>query len=174
MKLFKLGRLHGTLDIANIQVTGITPYGTSQNLGTFGFVTTGDPGEYRLPGGLNEWIQLQFTLIGSACKLNSYQTKAYPAPARQHVYTITVNCFANETDRFGLDVTDPESPRQRLQNLRDVEETGNEIRYVEFTNQGAVAQLVLLDQLEFKSFSRPNIEDDFGGYITLRLRTTEH
>jgi len=174
MKLFKLGRLHGSLDVGNITITGISPFGVTDNLGTFGFDLDGDPGEFRLPGGLNEWIQLQFSLDGSTSALNSYQVKAYPAPARQHVYTITVNCFRNETDRFGLDVTDPETPRQRLQNLVDLEETGNEIRYVEFTNEGSVAQLVLIDQLEFRSFSRPNIEDDFGGYITLRLRTTEH
>jgi len=174
MKLFKLGRLHGALDVGNITVTGIVPFGVTENLGTFGFDLDGDPGEFRLPGGLNEWIQLQFSLDGATSALNSYQAKAYPAPARQHVYTITVNCFRNETDRFGLDVTDPETPRQRLQNLVDLEEVGNEIRYVEFTNEGSVAQLVLIDQLEFRSFSRPNIEDDFGGYITLRLRTTEH
>ena len=173
MKLFKLGRIHGALDVANIQVTGIAPFGVVSNLGTFGFVSNGDPGEFRLPSGLNEWIQLQFTLQGAACVLNSYQTKAYPAPARQHVYTITVNNFRNETDRFGLDVTDPEDPRKRLQNVVDLEQKGDEIRYVEFTNQGSIAQLVVIDQMEFKSFSRPNIEDDFGGYITVRLRTTE-
>jgi hypothetical protein len=122
---------------------------------------------------LNEWIQLQFSLQGSGAVVSSYQVKAYPAPARQHVYTLTVNCFRNETDRYGLDVTDPETPRTRFQNLVDLEKIGNEIRYVEFTNSGAVATIALIDQLEFKSFSRPNIDDDFGGYITVRLRTTE-
>jgi hypothetical protein len=172
-KLFKLGRVHGTLNVANIQVTGIAPFQSDTNLGTFGFITAGDPGEFRLPAGLHEWIQLKFDLQGSACVLNSYQTKAYPAPARQHILLLTVNCFRNETDRFGLDVTDPETPRQRWQNLVDLETAGNEIRYVEFTNQGSIAQLVMIDQLEFKSFSRPNVEDDFGGYVTLKLRTTE-
>jgi hypothetical protein len=173
MKLFKLGRLHGTLDKANIQITGITPFGGNTNLGTFGFLPTGDPGEYRLPSGLNEWIQLQFDLQGSACVFNSYQVKAIPAPKRQHIITFTVNCFINETDRYGLDVTDPETPRKRFKNLQDLEAAGNEIRFVEFTNQGSVAELVVIDQLVYHGFSRPSITDDFGGYITLRLRATE-
>lgn len=173
LKLFKLGRVHGSLDVASIQITGIAPFQENTNLGTFGFVSE-DPGEFRLPSGLHEWIQLQFDLQGSGCVLNSYQTKAYPAPARQHVFMLTVNCFTNETDRFGLDVTDPETPRQRLQNVVDLERIGDEVRYVEFTNEGSVATIVLIDQLEFKSFSRPNVEDDFGGYITFRLRTTEN
>jgi hypothetical protein len=172
-KLFKLGRIHGTLDQGNVQITGIAPYGATSNLGTFGYTNNTDPGEFRLPAGLNEWIQLQFSLQGSGAVVSSYQVKAYPAPARQHVYTLTVNCFRNETDRYGLDVTDPETPRTRFQNLVDLEKIGNEIRYVEFTNSGAVATIALIDQLEFKSFSRPNIDDDFGGYITVRLRTTE-
>jgi hypothetical protein len=174
LKLFKLGRVHGALDVANIQVTGIAPYGVSQNLGTFGFLNSTDPGEFRLVGGTNEWLQLQFAITGTGGILNSYQVKAYPAPSRQHIITLTANCFSNEVDRFGLDVTDPQTPRVRWQNLVDLEAAGNEIRYVEFTNQGSTAQLVVIDQLEFKSFSRPNIEDDFGGYITMRLRTTEN
>jgi hypothetical protein len=36
-----------------------------------------------------------------------------------------------------------------------------------------VAELVQIDQLEYKGESRPNIDDDFGGTITVRLRTTE-
>lgn len=84
----------------------------------------------------------------------------------------TVNCFRNEVDKFGLDVTDPELPRQRWQNVVDLKNAGNEIRYVEFTNQGAVAELVLIDQIEFRSYSRPTIDDDFGGYITMKLRKT--
>jgi hypothetical protein len=44
---------------------------------------------------------------------------------------------------------------------------------VEFTNSGSVAQLVVIDDLAYQSFSPPSIEDDFGGYITFKLRATE-
>jgi hypothetical protein len=173
LKMFKLGQLRGALDVANIQVTGITPFAGEYNLGTFGFIPDGDIGEFKLPTGLNEWIQLRFDLQGSACVLNSYMVKALPAPEKQHLIEFTVNCFFNEVDRFGLDVTDPETPRQRFENLKELEASGVETRFVEFTNQGPVASLVQIDQLEYKGESRPNINDDFGGYITVRLRTTE-
>lgn len=173
LKLFKLGRLHGTLDVANIQITGIAPFKSDTNCGTFGFLASGNPGEFGLPSGLNEWIQLKFSLQGSACVLNSYQVKAIPAPKRQHVVTLTANCFTNEVDRFGLAVTDPETPRRRFQNVEDIEAIGDEVRFVEFTNLGSVATLVVIDQLAFQSFSRPNIEDDTGGYITFKMRMTE-
>ena len=175
LKLFKLGRIHGTLDVANIQVTGIVPFVAGEvSLGTFGFLTSGDPGEFRLPSGLNEWIQLKFDLQGAACVFSGYQVKAYPAAKPQEIITLTAICFQNETDRFGLDVTDPETPRARYNNIRDLQQQGSETRFVEFTNSGATAQLVIIDSIAFQAFNRPNIEDDFGGYITLRMRTTEH
>lgn len=172
MKLFKLGRIHGNLNDASIQVTGITPYAPDQNLGTFGFIVDQDPSEFALPPGLWEWIQLKFELQGSDCILNSYQVKAFPAPQVQDVIMFTVNCFREETDKYGLDVTDPQLPRRRWQNVVDLKNAGNEIRYVEFSNQGPVAELVLIDQIEFRSYSRPTVDDDFGGYITFKLRKT--
>jgi hypothetical protein len=173
LKLFKLGRVHGSLDVADIQVTGITPFGSDENLGTFGF-SVDDPGEFRLPSGLHEWIQLKFTLTGAACIFNSYQVKAYPAARNQEIITLTAICFQNETDRYGLEVTDPETPRVRYGNVRTLQQAGTETWFIEFTNSGANAQLVIIDQIVYQSFSRPNIEDDFGGYITLKMRTTEN
>jgi hypothetical protein len=173
LKLFKLGRIHGTLDIANIQITGISPFASDVDLGTFGFISNGEPGEFRLTPTLTEWIQLKFDLAGSSCILNSYQVKAIPAPKRQNIVTLTANCFRDETDRYGLDVTDPETPRQRYQNVVDLMNSGEETRLVEFTNSGSVAQLVVIDDLAYQSFSPPSIEDDFGGYITFKLRATE-
>lgn len=170
-KLFKAGRVRGDLSSGSITVTGITQYGVSVNLGTFGN-TTVDPGEFGLPTGLNPWLQLKFTLNGSGAVFNSYIAKAYPAPSRQRVITMTVNCFRNEVDRFGLSVTDPLFPRDRYKALKALEGAGNEVRFVEFTLLGPVVTMVVIDQIEFHSFSRPSIDDDFGGYITLKLRET--
>jgi hypothetical protein len=174
LKLFKRGRVHGSLASAEIQITGITPYGVGdQNLGTYGFVTgTDDPGEFLLPAGLHPWIQLQFSLIGSTVSLDSYQVKALPAPKRQHIIQVTGSCFTDEIDRFGLEVTDPVQPRQRYQNVLDMEAVGDEVTFVEFTNFGAVAEAVVIDQIQYQSFARPTIEDDFGGWITFKMRST--
>lgn len=172
-KLFKTGRINGTLDTSTIQVTGITEFGGSVNLGTFGFIAgTSSPGEFALPTGLQPWIQLQFTLSGANCVLNSYVSKAYPQPSRQRVITMTVNCFRNEVDRFGLDVTDPLFPRDRYNAVKALESAGGEYRLVEFTFLGPVVTMVVIDSIEFHSFSRPSIDDDFGGYITFKFRET--
>lgn len=172
-KLWVSGRLHGTIDKATIQVTGVTPFGLDdENLGTFGFIVSNDDSkiEFGMPPGLHEWIQLKFTLVGSAAVLNTYQAKALPSPVRQHIIQVSANCFSNESDRFGLDVTDPETPRTRWQNVADLESAGNAVRYVEFTNSGSVGTLVYIDQIQFSSTSRPTIDDDFGGVISLKLR----
>lgn len=172
-KLFKLGAVNGTIDTSGIQITGTAPFASDVNLGTVGPISGGQPGEFRLPTGLNEWIQLKFSLIGSSCVMNGYYAKAYPAPKRQHLITVTVDCFRNEVDRGGIEAVDPLTPRQRLAAVQSLESAGNEVRFTEFTNTGAVSQLVVIDQLEFHSFSRPSQETDFGGYITFKLRTTE-
>lgn len=171
-KLFKYGRIRGNLDTSTITIVGLTPFNGQYSLGTFGFLANGDPGYYSLPPGLHEWIQMEFTLNGTSCVMNSYEVRAYPAPAVQDVITFTVNCFRDEVDRFGLDVTDPQLPRVRWQNVLDLKNAGAEVRYVEFTNQGPTAELVLIDQIEYRSYARPTIDDDFGGYITFRLRKT--
>jgi hypothetical protein len=172
-KLFKAGKIQGALDSGTITVTGITQFGGSVNLGTFGFLTgTNDPGEFALPTGLNPWIQLQFQLNGSSVTLNGYSAKSIPAPSRQRLITLTVNCFLQEADRYGLTVVDPMLPRARYNAVKALESTGNEIRFTEFTLLGPVTTLVVIDQLEYHSFSRPNIETDFGGYITFKLRET--
>lgn len=173
LKLFKAGRIQASLDTATVTVTGIAPFGASYNLGTFGFLSgSNDPGEFGLPAGLYPWIQLQFQLNGASCVFNSYVTKALPAPARQRVITITVNCFSDEVDKSGLSVSDPLVPRDRYNAVKALEAAGNEIRFVEFTNTGAVAALVVIDTMEYHSFSRPTLDDDFGGYITFKLRET--
>lgn len=172
MKLFKYGRISGTLDSSSITISAVTPFSGNFSLGTFGFLTDGNPGLFKMPPGLNEWIQLVFTLNGTSGVMNSYEVRAYPAPQVQDVITLTVNCFRDEVDRYGLDVTDPELPRVRWQNVVDLKNSGVETRYVEFTNQGPTVELVLIDQIEYRAYSRPTIDDDFGGYITFKLRKT--
>lgn len=171
-KLWTRGRVHGDLSLGDVKVTGLTPFGDDKNLGTFGHVDTSDDSkiEYGLPSGLHEWIQLKFALIGSAATLSSYQAKAIPSPARQDIIQLSANCFMNETDRDGVDVTDPELPRQRWQNIVDLETAGNAVRFVEFTNSGSVAAMVYIDQIQYSSINRPSVDSDFGGIVSLKLR----
>lgn len=173
LKLFKLGSIRGTLDTASIEVIGLTPFGGVTNLGTFGFLVDQNPNEFRLPTGIFEWIQLEFHLEGASAQLNSYGVKAYPAAHPQDIITFTAMCFRDETDRSGLDVTDPQDPRTRLNNVLELRRAGQEVRFIEFTNSGAVATQVLIDDLQYIGQTPPTEDDDFGGYITFKLRTTE-
>lgn len=172
-KLFKLGTVRGSLDSSSITVTGIAPFISDTNLGTFGPIAGGNPGPFRLPAGLNEWIQLKFTLGGSGCVLNSYQARAIPAPSRQHLISFTVQVFRNEADKYGNETSDQMTPRQRYQQVLDLESAGNEVILTEFTNSGAISTAVVIDQLDFKQTTRPTVNNEFGGWLTFHLRTTE-
>lgn len=171
-KLFKLGRVRGSLNTAQIQVTALAPYDNARNCGTFGF-TVGDPGEFRLIDGTWEWIQMKFALIGPTCVLNSYNVQSLPQQHRQRVIQFPLLCFIDENDRYGMTVTDPQQPHDRLLALEAVEQGAGEVDFVEFTNTGAVVTKVIIEEIEFIEFARPSVEDDFGGIIRITLRTTE-
>ncbi len=171
-KLFKLGQLRGGLDSAQIQVTTEAPYGNANNSGTFGN-TPDDPGNYRLIDGTWEWVQMKFTLLGATCVLNSYNVQAIPQQHRQRIIQFAVQCFSSEVDRFGMEVTDPQLPHDRLTALEAIEQGGGEVDFVEFTNSGALVYKVVIQNLKFVEEDRPSVENDFGGIIQVQLRTTE-
>lgn len=173
-KLFKLGRISGALSTSQITVAALLPYQAAYNCGTFGF-TTVDPGEFRIADGSGtwEWVQMRFTLLGAACELDSYQVKGYPQPARGRMIEFTCDDFVSESDRYGLEADDPVDPRSRLLALEALERAGGEQQFVEFTNSGAVTYRTIIEQISYSAANRPSIDDDFGGLITIRLRTTE-
>lgn len=173
-KLFKLGTIRGTLDTSSIQVSGITPFNGTMNLGTFGPIVGGNPGNFRLPSGLNEWIQMQFNLNGQSCVFNSYQVRAFPAPQRQHLIEFTVLLYESEKDRNGDDQSDPLLPYDRYQAVKKLEAAGNEVTFTEFTPTGPRSTQVLIDQVELISTARfPTLTEAFGGLLTFHLRETE-
>ena len=76
--------------------------------------------------------------------------------SRQHVIICSANCYANERDRYNNAVTDPESPRQRWQNVVDMEEAGGQQTYVEFASDGTSQSTdVVIDQVQFEATSPP-------------------
>jgi hypothetical protein len=173
-KIYKMGTVRGTLDSASITVTGVTPFGGNTALGTFGPISGGNPGPFGLPPGLNEWIQLQFTLNGSGCVFNSYQCKAIPAPSRQHLIQVTGLCFTTESDRYGNTSVNALTPRQRYQAVKDLESSGVETTFTEFQSTGqSISTQVVIDQIDFVSFDRPAQLNDFSGFITFHLRETQ-
>lgn len=172
-KLFKLGRIRGTLDVASISVTALQPFGSATNVGTFGFLPDGNPGEFRLPTDLTEWLQLEFSLSGSACEFSGYSVKALPAPTPSELITLTLLCFNQESDRKNVKFIDPEQPRQRWENVRELAIQGGEVKFVEFTPAGPKTQMVRVEEVAFQQVNRPTSQDYFGGYLTVKMRSTE-
>lgn len=173
LKLFKLGKIHGSLASSEVEVFGTVPFRPELGLGLFGFIIDQDPGSFRLNTGLNEWLQLRFSLLGSSAVLNSYQATALPAPRKQKLIEFTVMCFMNEVTKEGQSLTEAIQPRDRWQLVSEMASVGNEIRFVEFTNIGSIATLAVIDKMAFISYNRPTQDNDFGGYISFILRTTE-
>jgi hypothetical protein len=171
-KFFKLALIRGSFANSDVEVIGKLPDGVAVPLGTFGH-TLNDMDEFGLTG-LSEWLQLEFHLKGAGCIFNTYQVKAYPAPRTAELITFTVNCFQDEVDKYGDDANDPQLPRDRWEAVRGMHAAGAEITLVEFTNTTPVVKKVLIDQLEFRSFTPPSDTSDFGGRITVQLRTTEN
>lgn len=172
-KLFKLGSVRGTLDTSSIQIIGTTPFGSDTVLNTSGPVVGNNPPDFRLPQGINEWLQLRFVLQGQNCVFNSYQVKAIPAPSRQHLIQFSTQLYARETDFTGRDRSDQLQPRDRYYAVKALEASGQEVTLTEFTPTGAVNTQVVIDQLDFTSIERRTNKNDFGGTLTFHLRETE-
>lgn len=171
-KLFKLGRLRGELTSGDILVEGITSTAAPTVLGTVGF-TTIDPTEFRLPTDSVEWLQLKMTLMGADTTLTSYQVKALPGTRRQRHIQPVLSLFDNETTRNGVEFKAHLSARSRLAQLEALDSAGDEVLYQEFTPNGVISTIVVIEQLEFKQIARPTQTSDVGGIATVLLRTVE-
>lgn len=170
-KLFKLGRIRGSLTAGQIRVDGTTTYETDE-LVVQGF-TTKEPDEFRLPPQPSEWLQLTFTISGDSSTLTSYQVEAIPGARRQRHLQFILSCFDTETTRNGQRIRNALSSRSRLASLEELDARGDEVVLQEFTQQGVVSTLVIIEMLSFKQAARPTRTSDIGGEITLLLRTVE-
>lgn len=170
-KLFKLGRVRGDMESGEIKITGITPV-DSFPLATVGF-TELDPGEFRLPVGLLEWLQLKLELIGDTTHLTSYQVKALPGSRRQRHYQFVLSVADSETTKTGQRTRDALSSRDRLAALEEMNAMGDEVILQEFTPNGVISTRVVVELVSFKQVGRPTRRSDIGGDVTVLLRTVE-
>lgn len=170
-KLFKMGRVRGDLSSSEILVGGATPDGTS-TLATVGFAQT-DPPEFRLPPTPSEWLQLTFTLEGATSVFRSYAVKALPGTRRQRLIKAVLALFDNETSRSGQSIRNRLSTRARLNALEQIDASGDEVLYEEFTPDGVISTLCVIDSMTFTQIGRPTRTSDMGGKVAVVLRTVE-
>lgn len=170
-KLFKLARVRGDLTTGEVQVSSITPDGTTVLL-TQGF-RTDDPPEFTLPAGTEEWLQMKLALLGGPAQLFSYGVKALPGTRRQRHIKLVLAIFDTETTKSGQRIRDELSARGRLAQLEAMDASGDEVTLQEFTPQGVVAQVVVIERIDFSQTGRPTRQSDIGGTVTVLLRTVD-
>ncbi len=170
-KLFKFGRVRGNLSSGEVEVTSITP-GASAVSGLVGF-TLVDPGEFALPVGGQEWLQLKLRLIGSTAELTSYGLKSLPGLRRQRMIQLICSVADHETDRRGRKHISIGSARKRAEALFELDAAGDEVVMQEYSLHSVVTRRVVIDQVVFKETARPTNISDFGGQVSITLRTVD-
>jgi hypothetical protein len=170
-KLFKFGRVRGDLASSEIAVTAVTPDGTYPVV-TVGF-TIFDPDEFKLPDGAREWLQMKFELIGSGVALTSYGVKALPGVRRQRLIQAACTVADRETDRRGRKYVDIGSARGRVEALYALDAAGDVVLFEEFSLSGSTRRSVVIEKVQFKEVGRPTNTSDFGGVVTVTMRTVD-
>jgi len=169
-KLYKFGRVRGDLTSGEIKVEAVPQLGDSVPV-LVGFVV-GDPPEFRLPSGLNEWLQMTFTLLG-AVTMTSYQVKALPGTRRQRHIQLILALYDDISSRNGTRIYQRGDTRRILDILEDIDAGGDETIYQEFTPFNVVSTRVVIERLSFQETGRPTNSSDMGGELTVLLRTVE-
>ena len=170
-KLFKLGSIRADIANSDVTVIGTTPL-ESVPLGTLGF-TTDTPPDFRLPSGLNEWLQLEMHLVGAPAKLRSYAVKALPGTRRQVHIKQVLAVYDSETTRSGQNIRDTLGARGRLNFLEELAASGDEVLLQEFTPAGVISTVVVVERVSFTQVGRPTKRSDVGGDATVLLRTVD-
>jgi hypothetical protein len=168
-KLFKLGRIRGDLSAGSVRIESITR-ATSTVSGLTGFVTT-EPDEVGLPPGPQEWLALKFTLTGAPVVLASYGVKALPGTPRQRLIQVTCSVADRESDRRGHRNVDLGSARSRVDALEALDAAGDQVLFEEFGIFGNKRTVVVIEKVSFEETARPTNQSDFGGQVTVTMRT---
>jgi hypothetical protein len=169
-KLFKLGRVRGDLSAGEIKVE-ISPQSTDSVPILVGF-TIGDPPEFRLPAGLNEYIQMTFTLLGTVT-MTSYQVEALPGQRRQRHIQVVCALFDNIQSRNGTRIYQLGDARRILDQLEDIDAGGDETIFQEFAPFDVISTRVIIERLSYQQTARVTRTSDMGGELTILMRTVE-
>jgi hypothetical protein len=134
------------------------------------------------PPGSQEYIGMRFTLsryedpTDTASTLDTtgpifkgYQVRALPATPRQHLIQLPLYCFDVETDRYNVQVGYDGRSWERIQLLEDLESTGDEVIFQDFTTGEQIT--VVIDSVGFQRATPPSGGfSGFGGNLTVIVR----
>jgi hypothetical protein len=162
------GIVRGTLTTANTVIVEAT---TPADPWAVAFTATSNGDRFDLRLNKTEWVQLRFTLTGSA-QLASYVVQALPAGQRQRMLSIPVWLMDYQTTRSGQACGYDGWALDRLNALETIEAAGAEVT---LTASALFPYSVrgVIDQLTFQQIDDPGDRaTGTGGRLVITLRTT--
>lgn len=122
-----------------------------------------------------EWVQLKLTLGRSATdttkggEVDGWQLKAMPGATRQRLITIPFLMLDWEKDRSGQKVGWEGRTAERLAAFEQMAQGGDAVSFQDLAND--TSMLVVIDAYEFRQTAATAAGQDYGGYLTVQLRT---
>ena len=181
-KNFKRVRCRGDYSTGGLLISPVGSDGTVYETAIYNS-TIGTP-EINIinPPGSQEYIGMRFTLsryedptdTGSTLDttgpiFKGYQVRALPATPRQHLIQLPLYCFDVETDRYNVQVGYDGRSWERIQALEDLESTGDEVIFQDFTTGEQIT--VVIDSVGFQRATPPSGGfSGFGGNLTVIVR----
>jgi hypothetical protein len=181
-KNFKRVRCRGNYSNGGLLIAPVGSDGTVYETAIYNS-TIGTP-EVNIinPPGSQEYIGMRFTLsryedptdTGSTLDttgpiFKGYQIRALPATPRQHLIQLPLYCYDVETDRYNMQVGYDGRSWERVQLLEDLESTGDEVIFQDFTTGEQIT--VVIDQVSFQRATPPSGGfSGFGGNLTVIVR----
>ena len=181
-KNFKRVRCRGDYSNGGLLIAPVDEDGTVYETAIYNSTLGAPEVNTTNPPGSQEYIGLKFTLsryedptdtsstkdtLGPTFK--GYQLRALPATPRQRLVQLPLYCFDIETDRYNVQVGYDSRAWERIQALEDLESTGDEIIFQDFTT-GEQATCVV-ESVSFQRATPPSGGfSGFGGNLTVIIR----
>jgi len=173
-KVFKT--LHVNMENANggLTVQSISKEGNQYTIANFGAGDLIEPFAVAYPLGTQEYVSFKFNFTPKTSTVtptfSAYQLKALPAIARQRFIQYPVLCYDTESDKFSNQTGYEGYAFYRINQLEELESTGDTIRVQDFRN--GETYLGVIEELTFinRTPSSPRFSG-FGGTFLVTIRT---
>ena len=175
-KLFRLADLRSRIPGGTITLSAIDEAGAEISLITLGSASSGGTSiGITQPSGYHEYLQFRTALACSADglttpTLQSLQIKALPAPKRQRLIQLPLNCNDKETDARGVPFGYRDYAWARVQAMEAAEENNVVLQIMDYTNGETFNATI--EQSEFSRTSPRSADGsgNFSGNLKVTLR----
>src|SRR6266540_416616 len=176
-KLYKFLRVRGPVLDGALAYQMLDQYDSVARSSSF--PADGTPGtndsSITAPNGPQDFVSIKFFPSRNTCpttigaQLYGYQLKALPGMPRQRIIQLPLWCFDAETDRNGKIQKLAGSAFNRLASLEEIDTAGDVVVFQDFLTN--TSSRVMIDRVSFQQTAPPPKFAEWGGVITLTLRT---